>query len=690
MAHWGRLYRIVLQHVPATAAVLLGAVTAVLAVAATPETDSSGLILPAMDRAVRPQDEFFRYANGTWLAQTAIPQDKSSYGLDNELADDALEKLRGIVEQLAAAAGNPAGSDERKIGDLYASFMDESRIEAAGMRPLDAELAAIAKIQSKNELPALIAHFTQIGVTTPLEVGVVQDARHSTRYAFEIDQGGLGLPDRDYYLLNDDAKLRDIRAKYLTHIENMLRLAGDDAPVQGAGQILALETRLARAQWTEVENRDPVKTYNKLSIPALGKLVVPYEWKRYLAAAGLEGKVNTVIVGQPSYLHGFGTIVETTPLPVWRTYFKWHLLSAFAPYLDQALAQEDFAFYGTILHGTPREQERWKRGVGLVKRSIGEGLGKMYVARYFLPQTKAHAEALVNNLLATYRQDIDSLDWMGPATKRQAQKKLAKLAVHIGYPRKWRDYSALNIDRNDLVGNVTRANVFEYRRELAKLGSPIDREEWEMTPQTVNAYYDPAMNEIVFPAAILQPPYFDPNVDDAANYGSIGAVIGHEISHGFDDQGSQFDADGNLRDWWTKEDHQRFATKTEALVAQYDAAEPIPGYHVNGKLTLGENIADNSGLAIAYKAYRLSLGSRAPAVIDGFTADQRFFIAYAQSWRGKRREPAEIALIKSNPHAPEAVRGTLPLMNQPQFYSAFDVKPGDKMYRPPDQRVLMW
>jgi putative endopeptidase len=652
-------------------------------------TDRSGLIFAAMDRSVRPQNDFYGYANGTWLKNTPIPPDKSSYGLDNELTDLTLDQLHGILDK-AAAAPRPPGSETQKIGDLYASFMDEPRIEMLGVHPLDAELAAVQGVHDLKGLASLFAHFQQIDVSTPFDIGVTQDARNSTSYALEVDQGGLGLPDRDYYLKEDDAKLKDIRQKYQAHIRRMLSLLGDASAAQEAQQILDLETHLARVQWTQVENRDPVKTYNKLTLARLRALVPQYDWQGFLAGDDLQGKLNYVIVSQPTYLHAVGKILQDTPLPVWKSYARWHLVSTFARYLSRPFADEDFSFYGTVVRGTPTNEARWKRGVGLVKGAIGEALGKVYVAQYFPPATKAHALALVNNLIATYRTDIESLDWMGPQTKKQAQEKLAKLAVHIGYPDKWRDYSSVTIKRDDLLGNVMRARAFEYHRQVNKLGGPIDRDEWFMTPPTVNAYYDPGLNEIVFPAAILQPPYFDAKADDAANYGAIGAVIGHEISHGFDDEGSQFDANGNLRDWWTKEDHERFAAKTRALVGQYDAVEPIPGYHVNGKLTLGENIADNSGLAIAYKAYHLSLAGHEPPVIDGMTGDQRFFLAYAQSWRGKQREPAEIALLKSNPHAPESVRGSLPLTNQPAFYSAYDVKPGDKMYRAPADRVLMW
>ncbi|HUN28103.1 MAG TPA: M13 family metallopeptidase [Steroidobacteraceae bacterium] len=658
-----------------------------------PRADARGGIdLTGMDRAVRPQDDFYRFANGKWLATTAIPPDKSSYTIFAMLADRALAELHGVVEAAAKDGSSAPGSLARKIGDLYATFMDESRIETSGLAPLASELARIDALRTKRELPALIAHLSRIDVTTPYDIGVAPDERDSTRYAVLIEQSGLGMPDRDYYLRDDDAHLKAIRARYLSHIARMLVLAGA-APAEAARQsraILKLETELATAEWTKVELRNPVKTYNKVPIAELQALAPGYDWTGYLAAAGIAGKVDYLIVREPSYLTGFDHVLASTPLAVWKSYLRWQLLNSFAPLLPRAFVEEDFAFYGTALLGTPQNEARWKRGVELVEAAMGEGLGELYVARYFPPQYKARMQALVAHLLAAYRNDIAALDWMGPATKQQALAKLARLQPKIGYPNRWRDYAKLTIVRGDLVGDMIQARLFEYDRQIGKLGKPIDHEEWEMTPQTVNAYYRPDLNEIVFPAAILQPPFFDPRVDDAANYGAIGAVIGHEMSHGFDDQGSQFDAEGNLRDWWTREDHERFAAKTAALVAQYDAAQPLPGYHVNGRLTLGENIADNSGLAIAYKAYHLALDGRPAPVIEGFTGDQRFYLSFAQLWRGKMREPELILMLKTNHHSPPEVRGTLPLKNQPAFFAAFDVKPGDRMYLAPAGRVLIW
>jgi predicted metalloendopeptidase len=606
------------------------------------------------------------------------------------LHDNAQTQLRAIIESTQKNPGNAAGSEARKIGDLYTSFMNVDQLETLGLKPLEAEFARVAALRSKNDIPALIAHFNRQGVTAPYDVSVHQDARDATRYVFDVAQNGLGLPDRDYYLKDDDARLKDVRAKYQAHIEKMLTMAGDKHAADSARKIVALETALAKVQWTKVQNRDPVKTYNKVPVARLAALAPGYDWKSYLRTAGIDGKVDYLIVSQPSYLTGFAAVLKNTPLDVWKTYFHWHVLSSYAAYLPKAFDEQNFAFYSTVLRGIPQQEPRWKRAVGLTERAIGEGLGKLYVEQHFPPAHKARMEKLVANLLAAYRQSIDTLDWMSPATKKEAQAKLATFRPKIGYPSKWRDYSALAISKDDLLGNVQRANVFEYQRNVDKLGKPIDREEWYMTPQTVNAYYNPEMNEIVFPAAILQPPFFNAEADDAVNYGGIGAVIGHEISHGFDDQGSQYDGLGNLRDWWTKEDHEKFAAKTKELIAQYSAFSPVKGYHVNGELTLGENIADNSGLAIAYKAYQLSLNGKSAPVIDGRTGEQRFFMGFGQVWRGKLRDEAMIVRIKTDPHSPAEIRGNGSLRNQTSFYEAFGVKEQDKMYLPPEKRVVIW
>jgi putative endopeptidase len=651
----------------------------------------SGVELKYVDRSVRPQDDLYRYLNGKWLDSFQLPADKATYGSFNSIDDATQEQLRGIVDGLllVKAGTGDADSEPRKITDLYASFMDEARLDALGLKPLESEFAAIDAIADRSGIPALVAHLNRIGAGAPYDFDINQDARNSLQYAVIVHQSGLGMPDRDYYL-KDDPKLKEARAKYLAHIGKMMGMAGDAEAEVHAAAILDLETALAQLQWTRVENRDPVKTYNKTAIADLTKLMPGYDWQRYVRGADLAGKVDSVIVSQPSYFGGLDKLMATTPLPVWKAYFKWHVLAAAAPYLSKPFVDERFAFTGTVLSGIPENRPRWKRGIALLDRSMGEALGKRYVEKYFPPQNKARMQALVRNLLDAYRSDIDTLDWMSPDTKKGAQAKLAKLVTKIGYPDTWRDYGALKISRDDLWGNVVRANGFEYRRNLDKLGKPVDRTEWHMTPQTVNAYYNPLMNEIVFPAAILQPPFFNVRADDAVNYGGIGAVIGHEISHGFDDKGSQYDADGNLHDWFTQEDHEKFKAKTRALVAQYDVFEPVPGFHVNGELTLGENIGDNSGLAIAYKAYRLSLAGKPAPVIDGLTGDQRMFFGWVQVWRGKVREAEAIQRIKADPHSPPAVRGMAPVVNQEGFYAAFGVKKSDKMYLPPERRVDIW
>ncbi len=651
----------------------------------------SGIDIQYVDDSVRAQDDLFKHINGKWLAATEIPADKASYGSFDKLFDDSEEQLRSIVDGLQKSAA-AKDADQQRIADLYASFMDESALEGLGLRPLDAEFARIDTLKDKRELAGLIAHFNQIGVTAPYTPGVHQDAKDSTKYVFDLGQDGLGMPDRDYYLQHDE-KMEQARKQYGLYVEKMMTLAGDKSAAKDGKDIVALETELAKVQWTKVENRDPVKTYNKVKFAKLAALAPGYDWQMYLADSGVQGKADYLVISQPSYISGFNKLLQRTPLPVWKTYFRWQLLNDFAPYLSKSFVDERFAFYGTVLHGIPQNRPRWKRGIALVESSVGESLGKIYVAQYFPPEAKARMDQLVQNLLAAYRADIDTLDWMSPQTKQKAQEKLAKFTTKIGYPSKWRDYSALQIAKDDLTGNVIRARSFEYNRNLNKLGKPIDRDEWIMTPQTVNAYYNPEMNEIVFPAAILQPPFFNPKADDAVNYGGIGGVIGHEISHGFDDQGSQYDGFGNLLSapgWFTKDDLDKFKAKTHALVEQYSAYEPVPGFHVNGELTLGENIADNSGIAIAYKAYKLSLGGKEAPLIDGLTGDQRFYAGWAQVWRGKTRTNDLIVGIKTDPHSPEAIRGTVPEMNQAPFYDAFGVKEGDKMYLSPEKRVSLW
>jgi predicted metalloendopeptidase len=651
---------------------------------------SSGIDTQFIDQNVRVQDDFFSHLNGKWLKTAEIPSDRSSWGTFMKLREDTTPQLRGIIEANQKDPNKKAGSDKQKIADLYTSFMDEKKLETLGYKPLSGELQRIRTLKDKKGIPSLVAHLSQIGVATPYGIGVAQDAKESTKYATYIRQGGLGMPDRDYYLKLDDKKMAEMRAAYEKHVANILALAGDKDAAAKAKAIVAFETQLAQAQWTKVELRDPNKSYNKMSVAELGQLTPGYDWKAALAAAGVGNKVDYVIVGQPSYLSGLNQVLDNTDLGTIKAYFQWQLLREYAPYLSQAFVDENFDFYGKTLTGTAENRPRWKIGVSTVEGALGEALGREYVAQYFPAERKARMEELVKNLLAAYKASIDNLDWMSPETKKEAQAKLATFNPKIGYPNKWRDYSKLAIKKDDLVGNVMRASTFAYNRNINKLGKPIDREEWGMTPQTVNAYYNSRMNEIVFPAAILQPPFFNMEADDAVNYGGIGAVIGHEIGHGFDDKGSQSDGQGNLRNWWTAEDQARFKAKTDALVAQYDAFEPIPGYHVNGALTLGENIGDNSGLSIAYKAYKISLHGKQAPVIDGLTGDQRFFMGWGQVWRSKMREQQQIQQVKTDPHSPGQFRANGTLRNQAAFYEAFGVKEGDKMYLKPEDRVTIW
>ncbi|MET3106829.1 putative endopeptidase [Oxalobacteraceae bacterium GrIS 2.11] len=672
------------------AAVIVGLLNIPTASIANDANVVSGIDKDNIDSAVRIQDDFFRHINGLWLKKTEIPADKPMWGSFIVLDDEVQPQLKSIIDSISAKTNNVNGSDEQKISDLYASFMDTSTIETLGIKPLQALFARVDALNDKAQVPALMAYFNQVSIVTPFDFSVSPDDKDSTVYAVHLSQSGLGLPDRDYYLKDDDAKLKSVRDAYVKHIEKMLTMAGDSNAAASAATILKLETALAQIQWTKVELRDPIKGYNKIAVGDLNVLTPAFDFQSYLKAAGTDGKLSYLIVGQPSYFTGFAKVLKDAPLEDWKTYFKWHALSSNAGMLASEFDKERFAFYGTILQGVPEQKVRWKRAVGMVDGSLGEVIGKLYVAKYFPPEYKAKMESLVNNLLAAYRQSINKLDWMSPATKKQAQLKLSTMVTKIGYPDKWRDYSVLVIDKNDLVGNSLRASEFEFNYQINKLGKPINRQQWGMTPQTVNAQYDPQFNDITFPAAILRPPFFNPTADDAVNYGGIGAVIGHEISHAFDDQGSQYDEKGNLRDWWTAQDHKKFAAKTAALVKQYNAFSPLQGYNVNGELTLGENIADNSGLAIAMKAYKISLNGKPSPVIDGYTGEQRFYIGFAQVWQMKARDEFALVLLKTDPHSPEQFRANGTVQNQPEFYKAFNVKPGDRMYLSPKNRVIIW
>ena len=664
------------------------AMTALLLSTSPARADSgpvSGIQTADMDKTTRPQDDLFQYANGTWLRDVPIPPDRASYGVDSMMTEQSLLQQRDLIE----AAQTSADPEARKVSDLYSSYMNEARAERLGTRPLQAELQFAAGIRRASDIGPLMGRLDRIGIASPLATSVRPDSKHSAQYAFWITQSGLGLPDRDYYL-SDEPRLVGFRTKYREHVEKMLHLLGAAAPGKEADTILALETALAKLQWTRVANRDAQKTYNPKTLAQLAKEAPAIDWNGYFTEAGLTSALPTLVVRQPDYLRGLSSLIQSTPISTWTAYFRYRVLSSRAPFLTRAFVEEDFAFNQGVLQGTQQAPDRWKRGTQLVDRLLGEASGKLYVEKYFPPATKARIDELVRNLLKAYAASIDQLPWMSAATKVEAQAKLRKINVKIGYPEHWRDYSALKILPDDLLGNVRRAQEFERNRKLTQLGGPVDRAEWNMTAPTVNAYYNPSVNEIVFPAGILQRPAFDPAADDAFNYGSAGATIGHEISHGFDDQGSQYDSDGNLRDWWTPEDHAKFKAKTELLIKEYDAFEPVPGFHVNGALTLGENIADIAGIEIAYKAYLASLNGRTPPVIDGMTADQRFYIGFAQSWLSKRRDESTIAQVKSDPHSPAKYRTNGVVVHMPSFYSAFSVLPGNKMYLAPEQRITLW
>ena len=646
-----------------------------------------GIDTTNFDRTVRPQDDLFRFVNGGWLARTEIPSDASSTGAFVQLRDKSRDALRTILEE-ASKGSAPAGSEARKIGDLYASFMDSSRVEQLGLAPLAIDMQGIAAVKSNAQLPTAFAHFARFGLQNPFTVGVGSDQKNSSVNIVTVGQGGLGLPDRDYYL-KTDAKTVELRKAYADYITRLFTAAKQPDPAGAAARVLALETAIATQHWTRERNRDRNATYNKMTVAQLAALTPSFNWRTYLAAAGL-GKATDVIVRQPEYVKNVDAVISATPTSTWREYFTFKLLDSYANELPQAFQQARFDFRNRTLSGQQQPGERWKRAVDEVEGTLGEAAGRIYVQRNFKPEAKARMDALVQNLRQAYAVGIDSLEWMSPETKVQAKDKLAHFTVKIGYPDKWRDYSALAIRRGDLYGNERRANAFQYDYNISQLGKPVDRTRWGMTPQTINAYYNATNNEIVFPAAILQPPFFDVNADDAVNYGAIGAVIGHEIGHGFDDQGRKSDGMGNLRDWWTPADAQAFDARTAKLGAQYDAINPIDDLHINGKLTMGENIGDLSGLAQAYRAYKISLGGKEAPVIGGFTGDQRFFMGFAQVWRTKMRDEAMRQQLLTNPHSPGMYRAFVPLVNNDAFEKAFNVQPGDRMYLAPADRVKIW
>jgi len=665
----------------------LAAVLAVGAVSALPAQHALGIDTAGMDRSVRPQDDFYAYVNGNWQKNTQIPADQSSYGAFVGLRDASEAAVRQILDQAMGMRNAPRGSDMQKLGDLYASYMDSAAIEAAGVNPVRPDLARINAVASRADYPALFASMAKVGVGSPFAVNVGQDPKASDRYTVQARQAGLGLPDREYYL-SQAAPQQAARAAYVTYMTTLLTLAGQPDPAGSAQRVLALETELAKRQWDRVRNRDRNATYNKLTVAELQRLTPGYDWSRYLATLGIS--TPEVIVGQPSFFSGADSVLAAAPVADVKAYMAVRLLDNAAPFLSSPFANANFEFRGRALQGQQVQRERWKRGVQQVETGLGQMLGRVYVERNFPAESKVAMQRLVTNLLDAFRTGIDSLAWMSPATRAQAKDKLAHITVKIGYPDRWQDYSALQVTRGSLFSNLRAIAAYQHNRGVSRLGQPVDRTEWGMTPQTVNAYYNPSNNEIVFPAAILQPPFFNPRADDAVNYGGIVAVIGHEVSHAFDDQGRKSDGAGNLRDWWTAEDAAAFQQRTDMLGAQYDAYSPLEGMHVNGRLTMGENIGDLSGLAVAYRAYRASLHGREAPVIAGFTGDQRFFMGWAQVWRTLFRDEALRNQLLTNPHSPGYYRANGPLVNNEAFYRAFGVKEGDKMYRPADQRVVIW
>jgi putative endopeptidase len=650
---------------------------------------SSGVYLQNLDRSVRPQDDFYHFVNGQWLAATTIPPDRSNYGTFALLEEGAEQDLKVILEE-AAAANAPAGSDMQKVGDLYASFMDEATIEARGLEPLAAELQRIDALQTKQDVARYIGYSQRILVAHPFAYSVSVDRKNSSQYIGVIRQSGLGMPDRDYYLSGNE-RLKGIRDQYQVYVKELLAAADTPKAEQVAARIFEIESQLAKSHWTRVQNRDAEKTYNRYEVAELPRLMPGFDWNAFFAGAQIPlEKTQALVVVQPSYFEALGKLLATTPVSDWRGYFRFKLLNAYAPDLPEKFASLHFDFNQRTVSGIEAQKPRWKRAVDTVNGALGDLVGKMYVERHFSPAAKQRMDELVANLMEAFRQGIEALEWMTPATKQRAQAKLASFTTKIGYPSQWRDWSQLEIRRDDLIGNEMRATMVWFDRNLAKLGGPIDRTEWFMTPQTVNAYYNPPANEIVFPAAILQPPFFNVAADDAINYGAIGAVIGHEISHGFDDQGRRYDADGNLNDWWAPQDNEEFTRRAQRLGAQYSALSPLPGLYVNGELTMGENIADLAGLAMAYRAWQLSLGGKPAPVIDGFTGEQRFFIGWAQGWARKYREDELRRRLLTDPHSPSEYRTNAVVANLPEFYRAFDVQPGDKMYKPLAERVRIW
>jgi len=656
-------------------------------VAEPPKELRSGIDLAGMDPNVRPGDDFFAYVNGTWVESTEIPADKARYGTFDILRDESQENVKAIIEE--SATGDFAkGTDEQKVGDLYRSFMDMDTRDARGLEPLQPELDQIDAISNYDDLAVYFASVMKRNLDAPFAIGQVADFKNPKQYMIYAGQSGLGLPDREYYFKVDETSV-ELREKYLEHIEKMFALAGFGDGRAAAKTIMALETRLAEQNMKKEDARNWTKNYNKVAIQELPELMPSFNWDGYLVAADLQG-VDAIVIFTTDYMKALDGIITDTDIATWKTYLYWSAVNNTASRLTSALDEQNFEFYGKALSGTTEQRAMWRRGVNSVNGMLGEVVGKVYIKEHFPPEAKERMLALVGNLVNAYEKSIKELDWMSDETKAEALDKLSKFTPKIGYPDEWRDYTALDIEANDYYGNVERASLAEYQRFMDRQGGPVDRTEWGMTPQTVNAYYMPPLNEIVFPAAILQPPFFDLEADEAVNYGAIGAVIGHEIGHGFDDTGSTFDGDGVMRNWWTDEDRAAFDARTGVLVEQYSAFQPFDDLSVNGEFTLGENIGDLGGISIGLLAYQMSLNGEEPPVIDGFTGVQRVFLGFGQVWRGKYRDEALRLQIETNPHSPSRYRANGSVRNVPAFYEAFNVTEEGALYLAPEDRVKIW
>jgi len=656
------------------------------------EAPKPGLRPADINTSIKPCEDFFEYANGTWLKTTQIPAEYPMWGAFMEIRERNLETLKGLLSEVSARKDWPKGSIQQMVGDFYATGMDETRIEQEGLKPLRPEFQRIEKIRNPRDLAQAIARLHRRCSAPAFGFGVGQDDKESTTYIAQLGQGGLGLPDRDYYTQDDD-KSKQLRAQYQAHVARMFELLGDkpEQAQANAKTVMELETRLAKASMTKVEQRDPNAIYHKFTRQELARKAPGFPWEAYFQGIGLPAAETRLLVRQPAFFKELGAMAKSVPAARWKTYLRWHLIHDNAGELNKAFVDENFAFFGKTLNGTKEMSPRWKRVQNATDNLLGEALGRLYVEKAFKPEAKQKALDLVANLRAALKERIEVLDWMSAETKQKALVKLASFAVKIGYPDTWRDYSKLEILPQPYVLNTIAATEFEFQRGLAKLGKPLDRSEWFMSPATVNAYYNPSLNEIVFPAGILQAPFFDAAADDAVNYGGIGMVIGHEMTHGFDDEGRQYDAEGNLKDWWTAEDVKAYESRQEMVVKQYEAFEALPGLKLNGKLTLGENIADLGGLKIAYAAFQKSLeGKPRPALIDGFTPEQRFFLGYAQSWRFMAREETARMRVVTDPHSPARFRVIGPLSNLPEFFAAFGCPEGVAMVRPKEQRPTIW